>query len=80
MSRFYALELFAPGVEDLSVKVPPLPPLVTKHIYYNTTPTKVWTSHPNGIYDPGAQNIEFVVMFAFVTSLSVTTMDPSLLW
>lgn len=62
MSRFYALELFAPGVEDLSVKVPPLPPLVTKHIYYNTTPTKVWTSHPNGIYDPGAQNIEFDVL------------------
>lgn len=62
MSRFYALELFAPIPETLSVSVSPLPPLVTKKIAYDKTPTKVWTSHPNGIYDPGAQNIEFDVL------------------
>ena len=70
MSRFYALELFAPNAQNVGVGVTlgapsspsPIPPLTGQKITYPTQPTKVWTSHPNGIYDPGAQNIEFDVL------------------
>ena len=70
MSRFYALELFAPNAQQHSIGVSfpssqsakTIPPLTYKNITYATQPTKVWTSHPNGIYDPSAQNIEFDVL------------------
>jgi len=70
LSRFYALELFAPNAQNVGVGVTlgaptspsPIPPLTRQKITYPTQPTKVWTSHPNGIYDPGAQNIEFDVL------------------
>lgn len=70
MSRFYALELFAPNAQAVSIQVTfpgdtayaPIPPQSLKKITYPTQPTKIWTSHPNGIYDPGAQNIEFDVL------------------
>ena len=70
MSRFYALELFAPNAQDVGVGVTlgtptastSIPPIPSKKITYSNQPSKVWTSHPNGIYDPGAQNIEFDVL------------------
>ena len=69
MSRFYALELFAPNAQAVNPVVTfpnapttPIPPQPLKKITYSAQPTKVWTSHPNGIYDPGAQNIEFDVL------------------
>lgn len=70
MSRFYALELFAPNAQNVGVGVTlgvpsspsPIPPLTGQKIAYSNQPSKVWTSHPNGVYDPGAQNIEFDVL------------------
>ena len=70
MSRFYALELFAPNAQNDNIGVTfpaanyasPLPPIPSKKITYSAMPTKVWTSHPSGIYDPKAQNIEFDVL------------------
>ncbi len=70
MSRFYALELFAPNAQDVGVGVTlgtptastSIPPIPSKKITYSNQPSKVWASHPNGIYDPGAQNIEFDVL------------------
>ncbi len=70
MSRFYALELFAPNAQNVGVGVTlgtptaptVIPPIPSKKIIYENTPSKVWTSHPGGIYDPKAQNIEFDVL------------------
>lgn len=70
MSRFYALELFAPNTQNVGIGVTlgapesptTIPPIPSKKITYANTPSKVWTSHPNGIYDPKAQNIEFDVL------------------
>ncbi len=71
MSRFYALELFAPNAQNLSIGVTlpesqsgqkAFPGIPYKKITYADNPSKVWTSHPNGIYDPKAQNIEFDVL------------------
>ncbi len=79
MSRFYALELYAPVIKgsvtqsrSVTVYFPSNQSSVLpgKSVRTVTTPqsvtypsaTKVWTSHPNGIYDPGAQNIAFDVL------------------
>lgn len=66
MSRFYALELFAPQANNFSISATigtdAPPPTQYNKIAYAATPTKVWTSHPNGIYDPKAQNVEFDVL------------------
>ncbi|WP_291511480.1 hypothetical protein [Acidithiobacillus sp.] len=73
MSRFYALELYAPTAQQQASATVTLPIAAKQGILpkpsptsgtktYPGSPTKVWTSHPNGIYDPGAQNIQFDVL------------------
>ncbi|MGC9237987.1 MAG: hypothetical protein ACP5GF_14050, partial [Thiomonas sp.] len=73
MSRFYALELYAPNAQQQASATVTLPIAAKEGILpkpsptsgvksYPGSPTKVWTSHPNGIYDAGAQNIQFDVL------------------
>ena len=64
--RFYALELYAPQTTKPSIGVI-LPNGVqvtpTKQIINPaSTPSKVWTSFPNGQYDATAQNIQFDIL------------------
>ena len=71
MSRFYALELYAPNATGGTTQTTfpgqvstTIPPKTSngKKLTYNSFPSKVWTSHPNGTYDPGAQNILFDIL------------------
>ena len=71
MSRFYAIELYAPDSAggETQTSFPgqastTIPPNVSngKSLTYAQSPSKIWTSHPNGNYDPGAQNIQFDVL------------------
>ncbi len=67
MSRFYMLELYAPqGDLGVTVSLPAVnvssgPGLFGNNRYSNT-PTQVFTSHPNGVYDPAARNISFDII------------------
>ncbi len=69
--RFYALELYAPQENTQSVSVGVTLPTYQgpqssmpnkNYISYPSKPTKVWTSYPNGEYDPKAQNIIFDIL------------------
>jgi hypothetical protein len=66
--RFYALELYALNVQsdsvgvslpDVNVSASPIPAAKGT---YPSSPTEVITSHPNGVYDPGALNVTFDVL------------------
>jgi len=61
VSRFYLLRLTPPKPKQVIPKQTPGAPLQVSVTVSNNTP-KEWTSHPNGVYDPGAHNIIFDVL------------------
>lgn len=72
MARYYELSIYGSlptaGVSTLGLSTPALlnaPPTLPSKFGFNTAnqaPIRKWTTHPNGIYDPAALQIEFDVL------------------